>query len=63
MSGMGYCSHGQLLGTTCYRCVEMRRAIEGDDGDTFAPEPTLEEQELRRGSRWPEYLRPGAGRR
>lgn len=52
------CGHGQLLGTRCPRCDDMRRAIEGDDADTFAPEPTLDELNLRRESRWPEFLRP-----
>jgi len=60
---LSHCSHGTILGTRCPRCDDMRRAIEGDDADTFAPEPTLDEINLRRESRWPEFLRPGAERR
>lgn len=36
----------------------MARAIRGEAQDDHPPAETHEEAELRRGSRWPEYLRP-----
>ena len=52
------CGHGNLLGTGCTRCDQMQQAIRGEEGDDVPPAETHEEAELRRGSRWPEYLRP-----
>ena len=52
------CGHGNLLGTGCHRCDQMQQAIRGEAGDERPPEPTREEIDMRRGSRWPEYLQP-----
>lgn len=57
------CSHGVTMGAGCYRCQQMAESIRGEAGDERPPSPTIEETDLRRGSRWPEFIRRMGGRR
>lgn len=57
------CSHGEPMGQGCYRCHQMAESIRGEAGDERPPAPTHEEAELRRSSRWPEFIRRLGARR